>query len=113
MPKIFLIRQELELQHQQLSGSIKNQDQQVFSWDILGERKAKSCDEKYPEQPEDWSSTKCQQREDGEPTLGESRVAWPQSEPCSARAVSQSDCQQTCLVSLSSLTSETFHWETI
>ena len=97
MPKIFLIRQELELQHQQLSGSIKNQDQQVFSWDILGERKAKSCDEKYPEQPEDWSSTKCQQREDGEPTLGELRVAWPQSElraePCSAvqcSAVSQS-----------------------
>ena len=74
MPKIFLIRQELELQHQQLSGSIKNQDQQVFSWDILGERKAKSCDEKYQDEPEDWSSTKYQQREDIEPALGESRL---------------------------------------
>ena len=113
MPKIFLIRQELELQHQQLSGSIKNQDQQVFSWDILGERKAKSCDEKYPEQPEDWrwSSTKCQQREDGEPTLGKSTVA----RQCqgSARAVSQSDSQQTCLVSFSPISAQRLHWETI
>ena len=70
MPKIFLIRQELELQHQQLSGSIKNQEQPapVFSWDI------KSCEEKYLEEPEDCSSgTKYQQREDTEPALGELR----------------------------------------
>jgi len=66
MPKIFLIRQELELQHQQLSGSIKNQEQPapVFSWDI------KSCEEKYLEEPEDCSSgTKYQQREDTEPAI--------------------------------------------
>ena len=87
MPKIFLIRQELELQHQQLSGSIKNQDQQVFSWDILGERKSKSCDEKYPDQPEVWSSREHQQREDREPVLGE------------LTGVSQAESQQTCLVS--------------
>ena len=68
MPKIFLIRQELELQHQQLSGSIKNQEQPapVFSWDI------KSSEEKYLEEPEDCSSgTKYQQREDTEPAIGE------------------------------------------
>ena len=78
MPKIFLIRQELELQHQQLSGSIKNQDQPaVFSWDILGDRKAKSCDDKPPPQPEDWSrsrsSREYEEREDTEPALGELR----------------------------------------
>ena len=70
MPKIFLIRQELELQHQQLSGSVKNPDNQVFSWDILGERKAKSCDDKQLEEDEDWSSRKNQLTEDTEPALG-------------------------------------------
>ena len=91
MPKIFLIRQELELQHQQLSGSIKNQDNQVFSWDILGERKPKSCDETQQHQPEDCSSKKYQQTEDTEPALGELTEA--------RQPVSQSDSQQTCLVS--------------
>ena len=90
MPKIFLIRQKLELQHQQLSGSIKNQDNQVFSWDILGERKPKSCDETEQHQPEDCSNKKYQQREDTEPALGKLTEA---SQP-----VSQSDSQQTCLV---------------
>ena len=76
MPKIFLIRQELELQHQQLSGSIKNQDQPaVFSWDILGERKSKSCDDKLQPQPqpEDRSSRDYEVGEDTEPALGEFR----------------------------------------
>ena len=74
MPKIFLIRQELELQHQQLSGSIKNQDNQGFSWDILGERKSKSCDDKHQQQQEDWSTRKYQQTEDTEPAIGELRL---------------------------------------
>ena len=78
MPKIFLIRQELELQHQQLSGSIKNQDQPaVFSWDILGERKSKSCDDKLQPQPQpedrSRSSRDYEEREDTKPALGEFR----------------------------------------